>query len=59
MSTDLIHDDLVECHEHLLDAQVAFPLGKFPRPERELSLDHCRDETHEKLGIQCVVMMLI
>ena len=57
MSADLVHDDLVECHEHLLDAQVSFSAGKLSRLEGELCLDHCRDETHEKLGVQSVVVL--
>ena len=57
VSADLVHDDLVECHEHLLDAQVSFSAGKLSRLEGELCLDHCRDETHEKLGVQSVVVL--
>lgn len=59
MSANLVHDDLVECHEHLLDAQVPFPVGKLSRAEGELCLQHRSDEAHEELGVQRVVVLRV
>lgn len=59
MFADLVHDDLVECHEHLLDAQVSFSAGKLSRPEGELCLQHRSDKAHEELGVQSIVVLSI